>query len=102
MTHYDISASVSSPPTNVSLKIDGKLIDMARDASGAWTGKAQLDLSSPAPVDFRAVGIAAAPWTLEVKFTPKTPPGADCTDFKHDDKIPPEMLSIFAATVTLK
>ncbi len=102
MTQYDISASVSSPPTNVSLKIDGKLIDMARDSSGAWTGAAQLELSSPAPVDFRAVGVSAAKWTLEIKFTPKTPPGADPTDFKHEDKIPPEMLSIFTANVTLK
>ncbi len=102
MTQYDISASVTSPPTNVSLKIDGKLIDMARDSSGAWTGEAKLELPNPAPVDFRAVGVPAAHWTLEIKFTPQTPPGADTTDYKHEDKIPPEMLSIFAAKVTLK
>jgi hypothetical protein len=100
MTPYDISASVSSPPTNVSLKIDGKLIDLARDATGAWTGKAQLELPDPAQVDFRAVGVPEAKWTLEIKFTPKTPPGADAIDYKHDDKIPPEMLSIFSAPVS--
>jgi len=102
MTHYDISASVTSPPTNVSLKVDGKLVDLARDSAGAWVGKAQFELPNPVAVDFRAVGVAAAPWTLEIKFTPKTFPGADPTDFKHEDKIPPEMLSIFTAHVTLK
>ncbi len=102
MAEYEASASVTSAPTNVSLKIDGMAVKMERDAEGAWVGSAQLDLPNNVPIEFRAVGIASAPWTLEIKFSPPTPEGAAATDFKHEGKIPPSMLSIFADKVALK
>ena len=94
-------ASVTSPPTNVSLKINGTPINMARDAGGAWAGKATLDLPDSVPIDFRAVGIADAPWTLEIKFETPAPNNKVVKDFKHDDTIPATLLSEFNDTVNL-
>lgn len=108
MAKYDVSASVTSPPTDVDLEINKIDVTMARDTTGAWAGSAQLDLPpsvlppNKVPIAFIAVGISGAPWTLEIKFTPKASPDAPVTDFKHDDKIPPNMRSAFSTEVSLK
>jgi hypothetical protein len=97
----NVLASVTSSPTDVSLKINNTSINMARDSGGAWAGKATLDLPDSVPIGFRAVGIADAPWTLEIKFETAAPNNNVVKDFKHDDKIPASLLSIFNDTMNL-
>ena len=102
MTQYKVTASVTSPPTNISLKINGTHIAMARDGTAAWAGSTTLTLPDSFPINFRAVGIASAPWTLEIIFTTLPAPGTVASDYKHTDKIPNDLLSIFTDTINLK
>jgi hypothetical protein len=74
---------------------------MARDDSGAWAGRATLNLPDSLPIAFRAVGIADAPWTLEIKFETPAPDNKVLKDLKHDDQIPSSLISIFNDTVNL-
>jgi hypothetical protein len=102
-TLVKVLASVTSPPTNVSLLVNGTPIAMARDGSGNWAGQSTLDLPDAVPIAFRAVGIAFAPWTLEIKFMSLPPNSRVVNDFKHDDQIPAAtLISILDETVTLK
>jgi len=101
MAQYNVSATVTSAPTDVSLKVDNARINMARDASQAWAGKAKLDLPDSLPIVFRATGIAFAPWTLEIKFSTLPPESKVVKDYKHEDAIPDDLLSIFNDTVNL-
>jgi hypothetical protein len=102
MAQYNVSATVTSAPTDVSLKVDNARINMARDASQEWAGKAKLDLPDSVPIVFRATGIAFAPWTLEIKFTTLPPDSKVVKDYKHEDTIPSDLLTIFNDTVNLK
>lgn len=101
MPTYNVSATVSSPPTDVSLKVNSSAVKMARDVTGGWSGKAKLDLPDNCPIAFRAVGIAQAPWSLEIKFTKLPLPGKLVLDYKHADTIPDSLLSVFEDTVNL-
>jgi hypothetical protein len=101
MAQFDVSATVTSPPTDVSLHINNTKITMARDGSGAWAGKARIDLPDPVPIAFRAVGIAGAPWSLEIKFVGPPPQKKLVKDYKHDDQIPNNLLSVFSDSISL-
>jgi hypothetical protein len=101
MANYHFSASVTSPPTNVSLVLNNQQIDLTRDGTGAWAAKGTLDLPNSFTLAFGAVGIASAPWTLEIKFTTLPPENKLVKDYKHEDKIPDNLLSIFHDTVVL-
>ena len=100
MAKYDIAATVSSPPLDVSLKVAGLPIRMARDGTGSWSGKNRLDLADLVPIDFRAVGIASAPWELEIKFV-TVADKKTVKDYKHDDQIPNDLLSVFQDNIDL-
>jgi hypothetical protein len=92
MAIYEVAATVSSPPTNIWLTIGAHEITMCRDDTGCWAGKAKLDLTSPAAIRFRAVGISSSAWTLAIKFAPttgSTPPKT----YSHSDTIPDDELS---------
>jgi hypothetical protein len=102
MAKYNVSATVTSAPTDVSLKVDNIKVKMARDSSGGWAGKAELDLPDSVPIAFRATGIASAPWTLAIKFATLPPESKVVKDYKHDNTIPDDLLSIFNDTVDLK
>jgi len=102
MADYIVSASVTSPPTNVQLQLHGRQIPLSRDASGAWKWDGKLDLPQSFPLAFGAVGIASAPWTLEIKFTTLPPESKSMKEFKHSDKIPNNLLSVFHDTISLK
>jgi hypothetical protein len=99
MAQYNVLASVTSPPTDVSLHVNNVKIRMTRDGSGAWSGSTQLDLPESVPIGFRATGIASAPWTLEIKFVTPAPEKKVVKDYKYDDTIPDDLLSIFNDTV---
>jgi hypothetical protein len=76
---------------------------MARDGSGNWAGQSTLDLPDAVPIAFRAVGIALAPWTLEIKFMSLPPNSRVVNDFKHDDQIPATtLMSILDDTITFE
>ncbi len=99
MTTYDATASATSPPTNVGLKLDGQEIFFARDATGAWAaaGKIASD-KKPVPFEFRAVGIKDAPVTL--KITLKGNNGS-AGAFSKDYKIPSDLLLVVNDSVTV-
>jgi hypothetical protein len=101
MSQYSISASVTSPPTDVFLHINNVRVNMVRDSTGGWSGKARLDLPDSVPIAFRAVGLFSAPWSLEIKFSTLPPHVGVLKDYKHADTIPDSLLSIFADTVNL-
>jgi hypothetical protein len=74
---------------------------MVRDNTGEWAGKTELDLMDSVPIACRAVGLASAPWALEIRFMTLTE-GIVVKDYKHTDKIPDSLLSILKDTVSLK
>jgi hypothetical protein len=98
---FVLEASVTSPPTNISLTVNQVKIKMKRDDAGAWAGKNDsIELPSSFGFAFAAVGTPNAKWTLEI--TVSTPDGTQVADFTHADKIPSNMLSSFHDTITLK
>lgn len=101
MPQLNVSASVTSPPSNVQLIVNNQGIPMGRDASGAWAGQKTLILPDPVTIAFGAVGIAGAPWTLEIKFSTLPPSSTVVKDLKHQDTIPNNLLSVFHDTVSL-
>jgi hypothetical protein len=102
MSTYIVSATVTSPPLDVSLQVNNTNINMLRDGSGNWAGTSQLDLPDTIPIAFHAVGFAAAPWTLEIKFNTLPPDNKTVLDYKHEDKIPNSLLSSLNDTAGLK
>lgn len=101
MPKLHVAASVTSPPTDVALKLNSHNIKMARDGSGNWTGSADLELPNTIPLEFRAVGIPTSAWTLTIKLTTPPPDNKDVKDYKHDDVIPDNGLSVLEDTITL-
>jgi hypothetical protein len=101
MAKLNVSATVTSAPTDISLEVNSTEISMSRDSTGKWAGKAQLDLPDSVGVDFQAEGIPSSPWTLEIKFVTLPPEGKVLKDFKHDDSIPEDGKSEFTDTVNL-
>jgi hypothetical protein len=101
MATFTIEASVTSPPTNVSLTINKTKIKMARDGAGAWAGKGDsIELPESFGFAFAAVGLPNAKWTLAI--TVSKADGTEVAGFTHSDKIPSNMLSSFHDTITLK
>ena len=102
MADYIVSATVTSPPTDISLHVHTTKLKMSRDSAGGWAGKAKLDLPDSFAVALTATGLAFAPWTLEIKFATLPPEGKVVKDYKHEDKIPDDLLSTFEDTINLK
>lgn len=102
MAKYSVAASVTSPPTNVQLVLNNGQISLAHDETGVWMWKGTLDLPDSFTLAFGAVGIASAPWTLEIKITTLPPESKPVKDYKREDKIPDNLLSVFHDTVSLK
>jgi len=101
MATFTVEASVTSPPTNVSLTVNKIKIKMQRDGDGAWAGKSNaIELPDSFGFAFAAVGLPNAKWRLEI--TVSKPDGTQVADFMHSDKIPSNMLSSFHDTITLK
>jgi hypothetical protein len=101
MATFTLESSVTSPPTNVSLTVNQVKITMERDGTGAWAGKSSsIEVLDSFGFAFAAVGPPNAKWTL--KITVSKPDGTHVADFKHDDTIPANMLSLFHDTITLK
>jgi hypothetical protein len=99
MAPYKITATVNSSPIDVSLSVGGHPVEMERDDTGGWAGNASLELTSPAAIKFRAVGISSSAWTLTIKFTPK---GARASrSYTHSDTIPDDELSDLTDQVNL-
>jgi hypothetical protein len=97
---YDILASVTSPPFNLLLSLDGQRIKMARDGTGAWAGKAKkLSLNNPTALKFRAVGMDGAEWTLSITLTPSN--GSKDKTYGHPGIIPDELVSDLIDTIDL-
>jgi len=101
MAKYNVSAMVTSGPTDLSLEVNTTEIKMSRDSTGKWAGKAKLDLPETVDVDFEAEGLPSSPWTLEIKFVTLPPEGKCVKDYKHDDSLPEEGKSEFKETVNL-
>lgn len=101
MAKFTVEASVTSPPTNVSLTVNKTKIKMQRSGDGAWAGKGDsVELPDSFGFAFAAVGLPNAKWTLGI--TVSKPDGTEVADFTHTDKIPSNMLSSFHDTITLK
>jgi hypothetical protein len=101
MAKFTLEASVSSPPSNVSLTVNQVDIKMKRDDTGAWAGKnGSIELPDSFGFAFAAVGLPNAKWTLEIVISSQD--DTQVADFKHDGKIPSNMLSSFHDTITLK
>ena len=102
MAKYIVSATVSSPPTNISLHVNTTKLSMSRDSTGSWAGKAEMDLEDSVAVGLVASGLPSSNWTLEIKFATPPPEGKLVKDYKHSDTIPSDGLSSFKDTVSLK
>jgi hypothetical protein len=99
MSLYKLTASISSPPIDVALSVGGHALKLERDDTACWAGAASLDLTSPAAIKFRAVGISSSAWTLTIKFTP--PAGGAAKTYTHSDTIPDDELSDLTDQVIL-
>jgi hypothetical protein len=92
MSTYAVTASATSPPTNVGIKLDGQEIFFARDATGAWAAAGDIvSTKNPVPFEFRAVGISGAPVTLKISL--KGNDGSSGS-FNKDYKIPNNLLLV--------
>ena len=67
MPTYNVTASATSGPFNVGLKIDGQQMPIAHDADGNWmmNGTA-VSTKNPVPYEFRAVGPDGFQITLKI------------------------------------
>lgn len=100
--NYNVTASVTSTPSDIALQLNEHNINFTRNTTaGDWTAKANISLSNPVEVNFRAVGINGAPWSLMINVAPVNTT-SNVTTYHHTDSIPLDMLSILIDKFQIK
>ena len=101
MAQVKVDVTVTKPPTDVMVKLNNRKIKMSRNLNADWTGSATLDLPKSFQLQFRAVGIAGAQWTLTLKFTPSGGTGSG-PKIERNGTIPDDtLMSELKETITL-
>jgi hypothetical protein len=100
MPTYKVTVTITSPPTNVAVRINNDKITMGRDGTGAWSGTANLDLPLSFPIGVAATGIAGMKWSTEIKVDPPAPAAHPTADYKHDETST-NVIDVFHDKITL-
>jgi len=102
MSRDKITACVTSPPTDISLKFDNQSFKLTRDETGAWSGTHEIQVGDNVAMEFRATGVPNAPWTLTIQFTAPLNEHP-IVNYKKDGTVPLEtLMSILKDTIKLK
>jgi hypothetical protein len=101
MPGYKVEVIVTGNASNVNVRVNGKEVVLARTPQGGFGGVARADINSKTvPLNMQATGVASAPVSLKVDFTPYE--GGLATFYVQHLSIPANLLLVLDDEISLE